>query len=194
MSPRTKAQFEEIRETTSQKIMQSALELFATHGFDATSISQIADHAGISKGLIYNYFDSKEQLLKALVQSIDREEEKIIVEVVDPDPSRMLEKIFVYFFREMRENEEQWKLIAALTLQAGKFEFIQQKASEKIEKFCEILEGLLRSIGIDRPRREAKLIAAIFDGVGFQAMVIGKKYPLDEMEKFLIDKYCKHEK
>ena len=40
MSPRTEQQFEEIREVRKREIMDAALELFATEGFDVTSISK----------------------------------------------------------------------------------------------------------------------------------------------------------
>ncbi len=47
--------------------MDTALELFGTEGFDKTSISSIASKAGISKGLLYNYFSSKEELIKTII-------------------------------------------------------------------------------------------------------------------------------
>ncbi len=49
MSPRTKAQFEEIRQKSRENIENIALELFALKGYHATSISQIAKKAGISR-------------------------------------------------------------------------------------------------------------------------------------------------
>ena len=63
MSPRSAKQFDEIRKQKKELILESALELFAENGFHATSISQIAKKAGISKGLIYNYFESKNEIL-----------------------------------------------------------------------------------------------------------------------------------
>ncbi|HEY6906435.1 MAG TPA: helix-turn-helix domain-containing protein, partial [Ignavibacteriaceae bacterium] len=52
MSPRTKEQFEKLRESSRTEILNAALELFAQNGFHGTSISQIAEKAGISKGLM----------------------------------------------------------------------------------------------------------------------------------------------
>ena len=46
--------------------MDVALQHFANKGFHATTIYHIAEHAGISKGLMYNYFNSKEELLPLL--------------------------------------------------------------------------------------------------------------------------------
>lgn len=86
--PRTAAQFEEIRSEKRTLIMETALRLFANHGYSNTSISQIAKEAKISKGLMYNYFDSKESLLKSILndladefsKNIDPNKDKIITE------------------------------------------------------------------------------------------------------------------
>ena len=58
--PRTPEQFEKIREEKRNHIMEVALECFANEGYHSTSISKIAKSAGISKGLIYNYFELNE--------------------------------------------------------------------------------------------------------------------------------------
>ena len=63
----TKEQFEEIRNKSKAAIIEAALELFANNGFHSTSVTQIAKKAGVSKGLMYNYFDSKEALLEAII-------------------------------------------------------------------------------------------------------------------------------
>jgi len=55
------------REAARKKIMDSALELFVLRGFHTTTISDIAKHANVSKGLMYNYFQSKEELLRDIV-------------------------------------------------------------------------------------------------------------------------------
>lgn len=50
-----------------QLIMESALELFAKQGFEATSVQQITEHSGISKGAFYLSFKSKDELIMALI-------------------------------------------------------------------------------------------------------------------------------
>ena len=66
MCPRTSEQFEDIRESKRRRIMDAAIDCFATTGYHAVSISDLAKHAGISKGLMYNYFSSKDELLKSI--------------------------------------------------------------------------------------------------------------------------------
>lgn len=50
-----------------QLIMEKSLELFAKQGFEATSIQQITEHCGISKGAFYLSFKSKDELILALI-------------------------------------------------------------------------------------------------------------------------------
>lgn len=53
---------------TKQAIMEAALELFSVQGYEATSVSQIADAVGVRKASMYSHFGSKHEILDALVQ------------------------------------------------------------------------------------------------------------------------------
>jgi len=70
MSPRTAEQNEEIRQQTRQQIVDAAFELFANEGFSKSSIAAVAKKAGVSKGLIYHYFDSKQAILEAIFDQL----------------------------------------------------------------------------------------------------------------------------
>ena len=56
------------KEETKQKILAVAVGLFKTHGFDLTTMEQIADEADIAKGTLYNYFPAKEAILSEFVE------------------------------------------------------------------------------------------------------------------------------
>jgi AcrR family transcriptional regulator len=86
MSPRTPKQFREIREEKRTLIMDTALEHFAREGYHFTTINHIAKHAGISKGLMYNYFESKEVLLAEIIRRSVNE----IYRNLDPDSDGIL--------------------------------------------------------------------------------------------------------
>ena len=53
---------------TRQRILDVASELFAEQGYDATSLREIADRMGFTKAALYYHFQSKDDILKALVQ------------------------------------------------------------------------------------------------------------------------------
>jgi AcrR family transcriptional regulator len=64
--PKSEEQLERVREESRERILQTALALFARQGYERTPIRAIAREAGISQGLMYNYFEGKEQLLRAI--------------------------------------------------------------------------------------------------------------------------------
>ena len=53
-----------------QHVVNKAHQLFIDKGFQATSIQDILDYSGISKGTFYNYFSSKNELLIAIFKTI----------------------------------------------------------------------------------------------------------------------------
>jgi AcrR family transcriptional regulator len=118
MSPRTSLQFEKIREEKSNLIRKSALELFAGQGYHATTISQIAKRAGISKGLMYSYFEGKEELLSSIIRESVRE----IYTHFDVDRDGYLsQEEFEFFVRKvaqvLRQKKEFWQLFFQLVMQ-----------------------------------------------------------------------------
>ena len=118
MSPRTKQQFESMREEKRALIMDAALEHFAREGYYQTTINHLAKHAGISKGLMYNYFSSKEELLAAILHKSMTE----ISAYFDPDKDGILTteefELFVRrYFVVIREKVVFWRLFFQLMLQ-----------------------------------------------------------------------------
>lgn len=118
MSPRTTEQFREIREGKTTLIMESALEQFANEGYYRTTISQIARQAGISKGLMYNYFESKEALLQAIVEKSVSEANQFF------DINRdgiLTEEEFEYFVRKvpvlLKKKQSFWRLLMQMLVQ-----------------------------------------------------------------------------
>src|SRR3954465_15384092 len=47
-------------------ILDAAVRVFARQGFHSTRVSDIADEAGVAYGLVYHYFDSKDEVLNEL--------------------------------------------------------------------------------------------------------------------------------
>lgn len=75
-------------EVTRARILQAATEEFAAHGLPHARIEDIADRAGANRRMIYYYFDSKEGLYLAALETVYaqlvEEERKIDVEKLDP--------------------------------------------------------------------------------------------------------------
>jgi AcrR family transcriptional regulator len=191
MSPRSEKDNERIRAESSGKILDAALVLMAQHGYESASISQIAREAGVSKGLIYNYFSSKEDLLKALINRTMGDGENLLSETYSDTPAKTLEYMFRWFFNELRNNMDQWKFISEIMMKADKYTFVKELVTIKMREYIKLFSGLLAEMGFEQPTQEAYVIGGLFDGIGFQCLIVGKAYPIDEMEQYLIEKYCK---
>jgi AcrR family transcriptional regulator len=118
MSPRTSKQYEEIREEKIVLIMDTALEHFANEGYFSTTVNHIARHAGISKGLMYNYFESKGALLKAIMHKSIEE----VLNYFDIDRDGYLsEEEFEFFIMKinvmLKEKRSFWRLLFQLLMQ-----------------------------------------------------------------------------
>lgn len=190
MSPKTPAQNEQIRAESKHRIMEAAFKLIASNGYESTSIAMIAKTAGVSKGLLYNYFESKEALVKALVLGAIKEGDDVVGELMDSDPKVTLKNIFKWFFKEMSERPDHWKLMTELTFKIEKFDFVHEIVTSKMTEYVGFVEVLLTQTGHQNANSEARVIAAILDGIAFHALMMMDEYPLAEMEAYLIKKYC----
>jgi AcrR family transcriptional regulator len=55
---------------TSERIVGAAVRLFAAKGFDATTVQEVVDAASVTKGALYHYFESKDDLLFEIYRSL----------------------------------------------------------------------------------------------------------------------------
>ena len=65
-----KPRFRRRKEARPQEIIAAALAAFAENGYAATRVDDVARRAGVSKGLLYLYFKTKEELFKAVVRGL----------------------------------------------------------------------------------------------------------------------------
>lgn len=195
MSPRTKEQFEQLRESSRTEILNAALELFAQNGFHGTSISQIAEKAGISKGLMYNYFKSKDDLLRTIIDDGFQKLGEIMAEVnAETDPPKALEKIIRLSLKNIKNNPEYWKLYMSIVLQSAS----QKDVKQHIESFRDGavmgLSELLKAMGQKDYYLKAFALGSQLDGLAFNVVSAPGSLPIDELENYLIETYCSSEK
>jgi AcrR family transcriptional regulator len=58
---------EEKKARTRERLLEAAAKVFARKGFGATSVDEVAEEAGLTKGAVYSNFDSKEDLVRAVL-------------------------------------------------------------------------------------------------------------------------------
>jgi AcrR family transcriptional regulator len=194
MSPRTKGQFEEIRQKSRENIENIALELFALKGYHATSISQIAQKAGISKGLLYNYFESKEQLLDSIITKVYDEIMRIVQMSENLPAEKQIEQMIIQTIDHLKKNITFWRLYLFLVHQSD----IQKKLAKLYEKmrndYMEYVVKLFQEMGSKNPSMETMMLGTLLDGIGLNYVTAPDGYPIDEMSDYLIEVLVKNKK
>jgi len=190
MSPRTTEQYEEIRESKRALIMNTALKLFAEEGYYITSISKIASEANISKGNLYNYFESKENLLSEIFHLGLKE----IFESFDPNHDGVLTedelKLFIdKSFLKLKDNLAFWKLYFILIMKPSVFKIYKKQFMELIIPLIQTLENYYSAKGSKNPNAEARLLGATLDGVGMNYVFDPENFPLNIVKNIIIEKY-----
>ena len=192
MSPRTEEQFEGIREEKKTLIMETGLELFATDAYHNVSVSDIAQAANISKGLMYNYFKSKEELLLSIVHKGIAN----ILNAFDIDKDGVLTQheltFFIDFtFKTLISNKQLWRLYFMLFLQPDVSEIVKNEYLAIQETVSKIAYSFFEGQGYADPKCEMVVLAALLEGMAFQFVFANdaSEYPLKRLEDYIYEKY-----
>ncbi|MDX2432322.1 MAG: TetR/AcrR family transcriptional regulator [Bacteroides sp.] len=182
MSPRTQEQFEEMRETRREQIMKAALELFAREGYANCSISRLANHTGISKGLMYNYFESKEALLGNIIE----EGMSDIMAFFNPDNDGILTtEELAGFVRKVlwsiRENQNFWILYINIIFQPRVKELLAGKPfSSVMDQYGPMMMNYFENQGFENPALEMLTFSALIEGFGMLVVYGESGYELPD--------------
>jgi AcrR family transcriptional regulator len=108
MSPRNKKQNARIKDERREHILLSALKVFSKRGLVATKISDIAAEAGLSHGLLYHYFSSKEDVYIELVRRavIGATESIQIINELPIEPLEKIRDITDHILTSIEQTEE----------------------------------------------------------------------------------------
>ncbi|MDR2815606.1 MAG: TetR/AcrR family transcriptional regulator [Proteiniphilum sp.] len=184
--PRTKEQNEAIRAEKRQLIMDTAMQLFAEEGYAHTSIDKIATQAGIAKGLVYTYFENKEDLLRQIFLTGVR---KVLEaglfqgELTNESLIDNIEKMFDI----ITEQSHFYKLFTTLSTQPG----IAQRLEPLTETSVNIdsLQSFFQKRFGERAIHEMLLLSTLSKGYSILALFGNgqKAVPMDLLKPALMD-------
>ncbi|MDB4106860.1 TetR/AcrR family transcriptional regulator [Bacteroidia bacterium] len=165
-------------------ILESALELFSSKGFDAVPTSLIAKQAGVSEGLIFRHFKNKQGLLNAIVQMGKEKiafKIQLITEIVDPQ--KRIQAIMEIPFSLETDQYPLWRLIYSLKWQQ---EYSDDEFSRPIK---EVLVNSLNELKYFDADAEADLIMSYMDGFASTILLKGEVVNKDKLLHALRKKY-----
>ncbi len=191
MSPRTKKQNEAIRQRSEAAIKEAALEMFAKYGFHSTSITQIAKEAGVSTGLMYNYFNGKEELLQMIIQDAMEVNDASWLKFLSADlpAAEKLRKAMDATFDLVKSNLHHWKLLTALAFQPDVQQKMEAVIMNKKTFYIQLLTGVFEEMGFEEAQMEVFYFAAMVDGIFLHYMNMEEHYPLDQMKEMIWQRY-----
>jgi len=192
MAPKTKEQFAKIREDRKEEILNAALELFANQGVSHATMQDIARKAGISKGLIYNYFTSKEDVCNELMTSFI----KHLYDYFDPDGDGILTTDEMKYFIEqqvdsLKENIDYYKFLYMLLMQPSAQEMMKKFQLEVLSsKMWKMIAIYFQQHNFEDPESETWIFHTLLDGIAMGYVFNPDKFPIDKIKKLVIKKYC----
>jgi AcrR family transcriptional regulator len=189
--PRTKGQFEAIRKESRQKILDAALEVFAKQGYHSATVDAITKTAGISKGLMYNYFKSKEDVLQELMLGMM---EALMCEYMPLKPEeKFTEDDIINFINVgidlVLEKPHYWKLYFSVALQPEVMSIVFDKMMEMGQPYMIAMNEYFRDKGVENPEVMMRYFSAVMDGIQFHCMLDPKTFPAEEVKKLLIRQF-----
>ena len=125
------------------KILLAAQELFSERGYHETTVEEIAKLAGIAKGTVYIYFDSKEQLFKEVIKSGFKELTRIVEEKIETtnNPIEKIRLIVETYFNYFDMNRSLFR-----PLMMGEIEIKRRPSQQKRKKYIENYKRNLRRL------------------------------------------------
>ena len=171
---------DEQRARTRHELLEAAQVVFARQGYHATSVDDVAEAAGFTKGAVYSNFRSKEELfLELLDRRIDRNVEALEDVLLSSEASDRPQVL-----GEIRDSiglvDREWFLLQTeFMLYAARNEEVRERVADRQrrtrERITELVRTTLEEIGISEPRvpvdELAQLLLSAASGLNHAGMV-----------------------
>ena len=173
-----------------ERIKQAALHLFSKKGFHAVSVSQVAKEASVSKGLIYNYFESKEELLLGVMNDLMHAKTDIVEQAMQfEDPKDELRFFLDQFFETLDGRLSFLKMTIPLAMQDEPIELVHRVFQAQIEGVIQHVASVFASLGFDDAEGEVWTFSATLNGVALGLVTMGDRYPLELVKAHIYNQY-----
>jgi AcrR family transcriptional regulator len=153
-----------------EMILETALRLFSEQGYDTTPTRQIAKGAGVSEGLIFRHFGTKEGLMDALLERGNERLGKYINSILElPQPRSRIESSIDLPCKLFTNERAYWALLFSLKWQRS-----YRKAADREEKYILPLQQSLTEafaqLKFPNPQREVAVLFVFLEGLSSQLL------------------------
>ena len=136
-----------------KEIVEAAFEEFSRNGYAATTLDHVAERAGVTKGTIYVYFDSKEHLFISMVRELTKATLDTVHEMFERhegSTADLLRAQFSFIYQHIVEDRRRREVLRMLIAEAPRFPELADRYHQEILRPClDMLRQAIRR-GMDR--------------------------------------------
>ena len=177
-----------------KEILDVAQQLVYTRGFDQMSIQDILDELHISKGAFYHYFNSKGDLLEALIDRMRLDVESIMLPIIDDPNLPTFDKLHRFFdvVGRWKTARKEYLLSLLRVWYADENAIMRQKSTASVTRwFAPLLAGVIRQ-GVQEgvlttafPDQAAEILIGLLQSLGdtFKDLLFGDKLPAEKRQR-----------
>jgi TetR/AcrR family transcriptional regulator, acrAB operon repressor len=192
-----KERFEAMRAEATEKILYAATKLFAQKTFFKTTMQDIADDAGVSKGLAYRYFSSKEEIMNHLIElSVPSFDDISSLLKQDRDEKELLIELTSFLLRNLKDDPstaEAFQILSQIDsfseneLSSDVRTKYEKSLQNLIVNFASVIESGQQKGYFTKgnPQELALFYYSTFQGVAFSSRMFKEDYIYPSAEVFL---------
>ncbi|AOR35881.1 TetR family transcriptional regulator [Streptomyces fodineus] len=186
MSPRSASVNEELRRRSRERLLQAAVELVDEHGYEATTLGDIADRAGSARGLVSYYFPGKRQLVQSAVHRLMHRtlEEALEREPHTEDGRERLARAIDAILGLARDRPVLMRQHMAGLLQAEGFMPCPEQ-----RRLAELLSDTVARYGSEDVAADYPILRALLMGAVYAALIPGASMPVPVLRAELFQRY-----
>lgn len=185
--PRNREQNELMRSQRTEQILAASLKLFAKRGLSATKISDIAEETGMSQGLIYHYYISKEEIYTEIIKDAFRRlnEAVTILKNMNLPPEEKIKKAFEGLLINLEKSEDSARyhyLVAQASISDAIPEEAKKTIMENRDYPYHVMEEIIRegqeqgTIKKYDPNQMSVIFWTTIKGLAFHRAILGKRF------------------
>jgi len=136
-----------------QEILEAAFVEFSRNSYAMTTLDQIAERAGVTKGTIYVYFESKEHLFISMVREVTKaalDTVQVMLETHEGSTADLLRAQFSFIYQHIVEDRRRREVLRMLIAEAPRFPELADRYHQEILRPClDMLRQAIRR-GVER--------------------------------------------
>ncbi|GAB2741884.1 TetR/AcrR family transcriptional regulator [Kitasatospora kifunensis] len=188
MAPRGESVNEEMRLRSRRRLMRATVELVDQHGYASTTLADIAERAGLARGLVSYYFDGKRLLMQSATHRLMHLELAAALDALPPDasPRHRLATAIDAVLHLALDHPRVMRSHLALILDPDAGDFVQDPEQQQLGT---ILRELLSGWGAGDPIAEHAVLRSALMGGCIGVLLPGAQTPLAPIRAGLFARY-----